>query len=192
MGGGVHSGQGNRPPERAEEPRPGRYPAMTFSPVLKFLKEHVVGTVVGSALLGASLTLATTDLVSFRSSTRTAIQSEYEKSIGSQAEVETLIQKFSARARGAGVTSDADVDALRNALDKTYVAAENLANRVPKLRPDFLALSQQMIALQASAEALKGPADGAQFVHSLSEYYFALQRFNNDVVSEQNTWVALR
>ncbi len=168
---------------------------ITIRQVSDYLRDHVWGAMIGSAMLSAvasaALTSTASDFVNHRNTNRALVQADYDKAKSVQLDVDNALQKFADKANGLGGTNASDVDALLKAVKNEYSNAEQLTIRIPKLHRDFEALSSCLIALQNTALKLQGPADGASFVEAVDAYYDARDKFNNSAVDAQSTWLAL-
>jgi hypothetical protein len=85
----------------------------------------------------------------------------------------------------------ADQEMLRKAVKSDYANSEQLALRLPVLKPEFDVLSDRLMTLQKEALGFNGPEDAKEFVKAVAEYYTARDEFNDRAVAAQDRWLAL-
>jgi hypothetical protein len=151
----------------------------------------MVGSAALSGIATAVLTATLSDYVNFRNSTRALVQADYDKTKAVQLDIDNALQKFSDQATGRGSVTTADQEMLRKAVKSDYANSEQLALRLPVLKPEFDVLSDRLMALQKEALGFNGPEDAKEFVKAVAEYYTARDEFNDRAVAAQDRWLAL-
>jgi hypothetical protein len=156
--------------------------------IFSYIKNHPafkLGQVVW-ALLGLIVGYFGHDFLSFRSEERAGIRADYSQVQTQAAMIRTELQDFSQVALGRrSPPTPTEVAQLRTNISQLYAAAQHVVVRVPHAKDTFSESGNAMLQLQLSAEQLKGPLDGKPFVESVSAYFVAEKKFDQEIVAAQ-------
>ena len=138
-----------------------------------------VGLVIGALV---------TDYSSFRASNRETVNKQIEASEKADHDMNLILQKFADKALGKSATTADDLQTLKSTVQDSFAAAERLKTHFPDASREVDQFADALVRLQKSAENLSGPANGQDFVRSVSKYYATKKTLGERITEAQTRW----
>lgn len=140
------------------------------------------------AVVSAVFGVMITDLKNFRDANREIVKRQIEASEKADHDMNAILQKFANSALGKSSTNADDLQTLKSTVQDSFTATERLKNYFPEVANEVNELGEALVSLQKSAETLGGPANGKQFVESVSRYYETKQNLEKRIAALQTRW----
>jgi uncharacterized membrane-anchored protein YhcB (DUF1043 family) len=154
--------------------------------IIKFARENWIAVLTGA--VGLVIGALVTDYSSFRASNREAVKKQIEASEKADHDMNSILQKFADKALGKTATTADDLQALKSSVQDSYAVAERLKNHFPDAGKEVDQFADALVRLQKSAEILSGPANGRDFVESVSKYYATKKLLSERIADAQTRW----
>jgi tRNA A37 N6-isopentenylltransferase MiaA len=154
--------------------------------IKNFVRGNWIAVLTGGAgiLIGALVT----DYSSFRAANREIVKKQIEASEKAEQDMNSILQKFADKALGKRLTTADDLQTLKLSVKDSFAAAERLKTHFPDAAKEVDQFSDALVKLQKSAENLSGPANGKDFVESVSKYYATKKILGERIAAAQTRW----
>ncbi|WP_439360718.1 hypothetical protein [Bradyrhizobium sp. DASA03007] len=157
-----------------------------FNALRQFAKENWKAALTGA--VGLLIGGLGSDYASHRAANREAINKQIEASEKAEHDMSSILQKFADKALGKNTTTPDDLKNLKASVQDSFAAAERLRERFPDVTKEVEAFADALVQLQKSAEGLSGPANGKDFVQSVSKYYATRMDLSKRIAEAQTRW----
>lgn len=154
--------------------------------IKRLFREHWLAALTG--VVGLVVGGLSSDYASFRAANREALKKQIGASEKADHDMNLVLQKFADKALGKSTTSPEDLQALKSTVQDSFAAAERLRNHFPDAKHEVDEFADALVRLQKSAENLSGPANGKDFVESVSKYYATQKNLSSRIAGAQTKW----